>query len=655
MRLINKCLLCLIPSHLIYVIIYCYHHINFTQLSQTKFTTKNCLIQHDHQFNYSKSLPHNFSIVRPQPKVDCHNFFFKNHPYTSTYKREVYQFPFIESHLKIVPPEEITPLHFIRYLKKYGCRKYLEERGIVHWYRFGHLERLEEFHHFPLNNVKISKDIQLNEDGTFKNFYYVKQKELEQPIVFSILISDGIEQLERLILNIFSPQNIYCVSVDLKGGYYLMSAIRLLSECIPNMIVAEKQYKVEWGEWSIVEAHHSCFKNLLKYQNGLQLANDKLNRRKISIYSKETFEYFMKYSSHQWNYLLDIAHETMPMMSVGEMGSFLHKSFYTNDIECYCPFPQYYAMGRFPKTDAIRTKIFLGHSREENMKYLKYYINIPTLLLENKNFYEILQTKERQKKFEFVRIFHYQTFMFYVSFNPFGNQRKIFILTLGKGSMYGAFRREFIQEIFRNPFVREFGEWVKDSYISDETFWSSLSCVCGMIHLEKVLELIFDYFQLIRSNKGNEKFLSPQIIPEINKRNFKIKFFKSDHISSLTSISLEIGDKIRNYSIILPPSQSSLANIHQTTVNYQQWLPRPCRSFFHHSMCVIGISDLYWVFDLGKMFINKFKIRYDPTAIYCAEKRLIERRLQNQIIEDDEYCQKNNILKCSKIRFRYKW
>lgn len=60
------------------------------------------------------------------------------------------------------------------------------------------------------------------------------------------------------------PNNVYCIHVDKKSPEMLVTAIKAMVRCLPNVFVPKKRIRVTWGHFSVVEAHLTCMKELLQ-------------------------------------------------------------------------------------------------------------------------------------------------------------------------------------------------------------------------------------------------------------------------------------------------------------------------------------------------------------------------------------------------------
>ncbi|XP_072529784.1 beta-1,3-galactosyl-O-glycosyl-glycoprotein beta-1,6-N-acetylglucosaminyltransferase 3 [Salminus brasiliensis] len=116
----------------------------------------------------------------------------------------------------------------------------------------------------------------------------LSKEERDFPIAYSMVIHEKIEMFERLLRAIYSPQNVYCVHVDLKSPEAFMEAVKAIISCLPNVFVASKLESVVYASWSRVQADINCMQDLLK-------------------------------SSVQWRYLLNTCGTDFPIKTNAEM------------------------------------------------------------------------------------------------------------------------------------------------------------------------------------------------------------------------------------------------------------------------------------------------------------------------------------------------
>ncbi len=130
----------------------------------------------------------------------------------------------------------------------------------------------------------------------------VNKEEANFPIAFNILMHKDVEQVEKLLRVIYRPQNVYCVHIDSKASVGTNSAIRAISQCFSNVVIASKLERVVYAGFSRLQADINCMKDLVK-------------------------------TSIKWHYLINIAGQAFPLKSNAEMVKVLKVYNGTNDIE----------------------------------------------------------------------------------------------------------------------------------------------------------------------------------------------------------------------------------------------------------------------------------------------------------------------------------
>ncbi|XP_076863593.1 beta-1,3-galactosyl-O-glycosyl-glycoprotein beta-1,6-N-acetylglucosaminyltransferase 3 isoform X2 [Brachyhypopomus gauderio] len=93
---------------------------------------------------------------------------------------------------------------------------------------------------------------------------HLSEEEKDFPIAYSMVIHEKIEMFERLLRAIYTPQNVYCVHVDLKSSKIFAEAVKAIVSCFPNVFVASKLESVVYASWSRVQADINCMEDLLK-------------------------------------------------------------------------------------------------------------------------------------------------------------------------------------------------------------------------------------------------------------------------------------------------------------------------------------------------------------------------------------------------------
>jgi len=116
----------------------------------------------------------------------------------------------------------------------------------------------------------------------------LSKEERDFPIAYSMVIHEKIEMFERLLRAIYTPDNVYCVHVDLKSPEIFKEAVRAIVSCLTNVFVASNLENVIYASWSRVQADINCMQDLLK-------------------------------SPVQWRYLLNTCGNDFPIKTNGEM------------------------------------------------------------------------------------------------------------------------------------------------------------------------------------------------------------------------------------------------------------------------------------------------------------------------------------------------
>ncbi|XP_050410603.1 beta-1,3-galactosyl-O-glycosyl-glycoprotein beta-1,6-N-acetylglucosaminyltransferase 3 [Patella vulgata] len=127
------------------------------------------------------------------------------------------------------------------------------------------------------------------------------KEELEFPLAFSILTYDNIEQLERMVRLLYTPQNVYCIHVDDKSSEDFKNAVRSITKCFSNVFVASKLETIVYASIKRLQADVNCMTDLLQRKE-------------------------------KWRYLLNFAASEMPLKSNIEMVQTLKLFHGANDI-----------------------------------------------------------------------------------------------------------------------------------------------------------------------------------------------------------------------------------------------------------------------------------------------------------------------------------
>ena len=119
------------------------------------------------------------------------------------------------------------------------------------------------------SDVQFMSELAANCSVTLLNFvnaFYVSNKEKEFPLAFEILVyykPFRVQQYIRLLMNLYRPQNIYCLHIDGKAPDWWTNLLISFADCFPNIIIAKSRIKVNYGTARILYAHFRCFEELL--------------------------------------------------------------------------------------------------------------------------------------------------------------------------------------------------------------------------------------------------------------------------------------------------------------------------------------------------------------------------------------------------------
>lgn len=101
----------------------------------------------------------------------------------------------------------------------------------------------------------------------FLDNFYTSKLEREFPLAYIFLVhhKEGvIQQYLRLLKVLYRPHNVYCIHLDAKSPKWWRILVEQFSKCFSNIIVASKSVDVVYGTVRILQAHLSCFHELLQ-------------------------------------------------------------------------------------------------------------------------------------------------------------------------------------------------------------------------------------------------------------------------------------------------------------------------------------------------------------------------------------------------------
>ena len=99
--------------------------------------------------------------------------------------------------------------------------------------------------------------------------HLVPEKELRNPMAFSIGTHGDAAMFERLFSAIYRSHNTYCIHVDLKADFRFYRLIYKLAQCYNshfktnNVFLTDDRISVYWAHWTMVQADLNCMRDLL--------------------------------------------------------------------------------------------------------------------------------------------------------------------------------------------------------------------------------------------------------------------------------------------------------------------------------------------------------------------------------------------------------
>ena len=96
----------------------------------------------------------------------------------------------------------------------------------------------------------------------FLNNFYVSREELDFQLAFSLNIHDNPQQVVRLLKVIYRPHNLYCIHYDLKASNEFRQIFDNIAKCLTNIFIPSKVIKVNWGDYTILDAQLNCISDL---------------------------------------------------------------------------------------------------------------------------------------------------------------------------------------------------------------------------------------------------------------------------------------------------------------------------------------------------------------------------------------------------------
>ncbi|XP_053555679.1 beta-1,3-galactosyl-O-glycosyl-glycoprotein beta-1,6-N-acetylglucosaminyltransferase 4-like [Bombina bombina] len=239
--------------------------------------------------------------------------------------------------------------------------------------------------------------------NAYKNLrqYHMKPLSFEEknfPIAYSIVVHKDAINVERLLCTIYNPWNVYCIHYDKKSSTIFKMAMINLAKCFSNVFIASKIERVIYTHISRLRADLNCLSDLLNF-------------------------------SVQWNYVINLCGQDMPLMSNYKLVTELKKLNGRNMLETSRP-------------------------NDKKKQRFRYH-------------YEVRKKQDSDCTEMLVRTFFIK--------DPPPSNIEIFV-----GSSYFVLSRLFIDYIFHCPLVSDFLFWSKDTFSPDEHFWATLARFPGI-------------------------------------------------------------------------------------------------------------------------------------------------------------------------------
>ncbi|XP_053380435.1 beta-1,3-galactosyl-O-glycosyl-glycoprotein beta-1,6-N-acetylglucosaminyltransferase-like [Mercenaria mercenaria] len=102
--------------------------------------------------------------------------------------------------------------------------------------------------------------------------YYnlVSPEEAEFPVAYSILLYKDVEQAERLLRAIYTPQNYFCLHVDADSKQEVHDAVQGIANCFDNVFVVSRKEFIVYAGFTRLQADINCMENLLHQEYPLK-------------------------------------------------------------------------------------------------------------------------------------------------------------------------------------------------------------------------------------------------------------------------------------------------------------------------------------------------------------------------------------------------
>lgn len=104
----------------------------------------------------------------------------------------------------------------------------------------------------------------------FLDNFYVSREELNFQLAFSLSVHDNPQQVVRFLKVIYRPHNLYCIHYDVKTSKTFRQIFDNIAKCLSNIFIPSKIIKVNWGDYTILDAQLSCIGDLYKVRSSIE-------------------------------------------------------------------------------------------------------------------------------------------------------------------------------------------------------------------------------------------------------------------------------------------------------------------------------------------------------------------------------------------------
>lgn len=148
-------------------------------------------------------------------------------------------------------------IHFFNRKHKLSCEKIFHDN----------FEEISgEYIGRPLRNDHESFKLFRNCTKLFETHFYpyqpLSEEERRFPLAYVLLVNEHLEQFELFLNSIYSPQNVYCIHVDMKSPWFFHNALENLASCFSNVFLTTERIPVSRTSINMLMAQRICLKEL---------------------------------------------------------------------------------------------------------------------------------------------------------------------------------------------------------------------------------------------------------------------------------------------------------------------------------------------------------------------------------------------------------